>query len=80
MKDRKIKPVSFSLVSEYDSRLLAYATATERGNFSQYIKRLIDEDMRGVSTSDNFNYPIEVKTKRMPLKEEVDKEAMEGFL
>lgn len=80
MKDRKIKPVSFSLVSEYDSRLLTYATAAERGNFSQYIKRLIDEDMRGASTSDKFNFPIEVKTKRMPLKEEVDREAMEGFL
>ncbi len=80
MKDRKIKPVSFSHVSEYDSRLLAYAESKERGNFSQYVKRLIDEDMSGVSTSDNFNSPIEVKTKRNSLKEEIDREAMGGFL
>lgn len=44
---RKVKTISFSLVSEYDSRLLEYAERAERGSFSKYVKRLIDDDMRG---------------------------------
>lgn len=43
---RKVKTISFSLVSEYDSRLLEYAERAERGSFSKYVKRLIDDDMR----------------------------------
>lgn len=44
---RKVKTISFSFVSEYDSRLLEYAEKAERGSFSKYIKRLIDNDMHG---------------------------------
>lgn len=46
---RKVKTVSFSRTSEYDAQLLAYAEQTERGAFSQYVKRLIYDDMRKVA-------------------------------
>lgn len=78
MKDRKIKPVSFSLVSEYDSRLLVYATAAGRGNFSQYIKRLIDEDMRGVQRATPMYAPVQEYKDPVPTNEDAD--AMSGFL
>lgn len=78
MKVRKIQPVSFSLVSEYDSRLLAYATAAERGNFSQYVKRLIDEDMRGVQQTAPMYAPTQGHVEPKPTNEDAD--AMSGFL
>lgn len=46
---RKVKTVSFSRTSEYDAKLLAYAEQAERGAFSQYVKRLIYDDMRKVA-------------------------------
>ncbi len=71
---RKIKPVSFNKVSEYDAKLLKYAEAKERGNFSQYIKRLIDADM-------NRNpMPASTQVHVEPKREDEDAEAMSGFL
>ncbi|MGG0644300.1 hypothetical protein ABE021_10190 [Sporosarcina gallistercoris] len=71
---RKVKTVSFSLVSEYDTRLLTYAEADERGNFSQYVKRLIDADMSKTPIYAQVQEHIETK----PTDEDAD--AMSGFL
>lgn len=71
---RKIKPVSFNKVSEYDSRLLAYAESKERGNFSQYVKRLIDADMNKTP----MYAPAQEYKEPVPTNE--DAEAMSGFL
>lgn len=48
---RKIGQVSFNLRSAYESRLYAHATKTEHGEFSKYVKRLIDRDLRAEDTS-----------------------------
>jgi hypothetical protein len=42
---RKIGQVSFNLRDGYESRLYAHASKTEHGEFSKYIKRLIERDM-----------------------------------
>lgn len=47
---RKIGQVSFNLRSAYESRLYAHATKTEHGEFSKYVKRLIDRDLRAEDT------------------------------
>ncbi|GKV67285.1 MULTISPECIES: hypothetical protein [unclassified Sporosarcina] len=52
---RKIKTVSFSLVSEHDAALLEYAEDEKRGNFSQYVKRLIAHDMKSTQRSIEWN-------------------------
>lgn len=52
MSSRKNKPVSFNLKDEFDLKLLEHAelinplTGKAR-NFSKYVKRLIEEDMKG---------------------------------
>ncbi|MCM3600613.1 hypothetical protein M3175_07710 [Robertmurraya korlensis] len=43
MKERDIKPVSFSLQDPFESELLSFAT--DQGKFSKYVKRLIWRDM-----------------------------------
>lgn len=72
---RRIKPVSFSLVSEYDARLLEYAEDPARGNFSQYVKRLIDADMNKTAQS-----VAAVPVRPAPVIEKDDVDAMSGFL
>ena len=77
---RKVKTISFSLVSEYDSRLLEYAERAERGSFSKYVKRLIDDDMRG---GQRVDVPmVEISPVINPVEDPVDDEAdaMSGFL
>lgn len=77
---RKVKTISFSLVSEYDSRLLEYAERAERGSFSKYVKRLIDDDMRGgqrVDVQIAEVAPVNVQVDD-PVDDEAD--AMSGFL
>lgn len=71
---RKIKPVSFNKVSEYDAKLLAYAEDEKRGNFSQYVKRLIDADMNKLP----IQMPTQVYKEPEPTNEDAD--AMSGFL
>lgn len=74
---RKVKTVSFSLVSEYDSQLLEYAERDARGSFSKYIKRLIDDDMRG---GKRIAAPVHsVQYVEVPEADD-DEEAMSGFL
>ena len=49
-KDRKLKPVSFSLKDEFEVDLLNHAEKEYNGkkrDFSKYVKRLIADDMRG---------------------------------
>ena len=76
--NRKNKPVSFNLKDELDLELLAHAEMVnpltgKARNFSKYVKRLIEEDMKGgdhnretenakshVSTEKDF-YTIEIK-------------------
>lgn len=48
---RKTGQVSFNLRSAYESRLYAHATKTEHGEFSKYVKRLIDRDLRAEDAS-----------------------------
>ena len=55
---RKIGQVSFNLRDGYESRLYAHASKTEHGEFSKYIKRLIERDMTQVVT----RVPTEVIT------------------
>lgn len=77
---RKVKTISFSLVSEYDSRLLEYAERAERGSFSKYVKRLIDDDMRDskhVDVQIAEVAPVNVQVDN-PVDDEAD--AMSGFL
>lgn len=71
---RKVKTISFSLISEYDTRLLDHAQKPERGSFSKYIKRLIDDDMRGARQVIQHAPAFE------PVIEDSDKEDMSGFL
>ncbi len=47
---RKIGQVSFNLRDGYESRLYAHASKTEHGEFSKYIKRLIERDMSQSTT------------------------------
>lgn len=47
---RKIGQVSFNLRDGYESRLYSHASKTEHGEFSKYIKRLIERDMTQVIT------------------------------
>lgn len=55
---RKIGQVSFNLRDGFESRLYAHASKTEHGEFSKYIKRLIERDMSQVVT----RVPAEVIT------------------
>jgi hypothetical protein len=43
MKERDIKPVSFSLQDPFESELLSHAAG--QGKFSKYVKRLIWRDL-----------------------------------
>lgn len=55
---RKIGQVSFNLRDGYESRLYAHASKPEHGEFSKYVKRLIERDMTQVVT----RVPTEVIT------------------
>lgn len=51
MTERRVGQVSFNLRSAYESRLYEHATKTEHGEFSKYVKRLIDRDLRAEDAS-----------------------------
>ncbi|EGQ21294.1 hypothetical protein HMPREF9372_3331 [Sporosarcina newyorkensis 2681] len=78
--NRKTKTISFNLVSEYDSRLLEFAEREERGSFSKYIKRLIDNDMRGGNRQIAESQIITDQVQREPEIQADDSDAMSGFL
>lgn len=48
---RKVGQVSFNLRSAYECGLYAHATKSEHGEFSKYVKRLIDRDLRAEDAS-----------------------------
>lgn len=56
MKTRHNGQVSFNLRSGYEKRLYEHAYKPEHGEFSKYIKRLIERDINGVAAS--FNTPV----------------------
>lgn len=47
MKERHIGQVSFNLLDEYEKGLWVFANQDKHGKFSQYIKRLIEQDRNG---------------------------------
>lgn len=47
MKDRHIGQVSFNLMDGYEKELFKYAYKEEHGEFSKYVKRLIERDREG---------------------------------
>ncbi|SER86951.1 hypothetical protein SAMN05518872_102412 [Psychrobacillus sp. OK032] len=55
-KTRHNGQVSFNLRSLYERRLYEHAYKPEHGEFSKYIKRLIERDINGVAAS--FNAPV----------------------
>lgn len=42
--DRVIKPISYSLIDSHERAMLRHIA--KQGNYSRYIKRLIDKDMQ----------------------------------
>jgi len=76
-ENRKNKPVSFNLKDEFDLELLAHAEQVnpltgKARNFSKYVKRLIEDDMKGGSqrkveddkphvNPDKYFYTMEIK-------------------
>lgn len=77
---RKVKTISFSLVSEYDSRLLEYAERAERGSFSKYVKRLIDDDMRGGPRVELPIVEVATLSTQVDNSADEDMDTMSGFL
>lgn len=49
MTERRVGQVSFNLRSGYERRLYEHANKTEHGEFSKYVKRLIDRDLNGLA-------------------------------
>lgn len=74
-KDRHVGQISFNLRDCYEKELFNHAYKAEHGEFSKYIKRLIDRDRESdkvISTSNN--HPT------TPNNSEEDVIAAEGFL
>lgn len=85
--NRKIKPVSFSLIDERDVKRLEHAERInpltgKPQNFGRYIKELIDDDMRGINRhGGNLNaMPVFIETKDDDRVDDYTMEAMNGFL
>lgn len=90
-KIRETKSVYFSLLEPFDVELLEHAmqmnpiTGKER-NFSKYVRRLIEEDMRratqGGNSPNTNGYEVIDSPKRAPMEEyTLDvKNAMSSFL
>lgn len=64
-KVRQVGQVSFSMRSGYEKRLYEHAHKPEHGDFSNYVKRLIDRDMSGVANT--F-----MRTQTEPFADEID--------
>jgi len=63
--------VSFNLKSRYEKRLHEHAYKPEHGEFSKYIKRLIERDLNGIVPV--VNTPVAVGI-------EIDDDDVGGFL
>ena len=75
-KNRKLKAVSFNIEDEYEEKLLEYVESIK--NFSGYVKRLINDDMRGLGSS-MVSFVPKMDSIRDEYSEE-DREAMSSFL
>ena len=80
-KKREVIQSSFNMLDEYERELWEWATKSEHGSHSQYVKRLIAQD-RERHTSNNV--VIERFAKLIDYVEPVDvnenKEAAKGFI
>lgn len=79
---RKTKSISFDLTDEYEVELMEYAENQGR-YFSRYIKRLIDQDRKGILNQPAVNSPKPEQTHNIINTLEVsddDKEYMSNFL
>lgn len=74
-KKRKLKAVSFSLDDEYENGLFNYIDKMK--NFSGYVKRLIDKDMRSLDIGLVHHVP-EANITEYDISNE-DREAMSSF-
>lgn len=82
---RKNKPVSFNINDEHDLALLQHAEQTnpltgKPRNFSKYVKRLIEEDMKRPLQSEikiDRNEPIIIEEETYSIE---TKEAMNSFI
>ncbi|MEK4025757.1 hypothetical protein [Sporosarcina sp. FSL W7-1283] len=81
-KTRQPKSVSFNLTSIYEVGLLNYAEDPKHGDFSKYIKRLIDRDMREGDRQENFTVQQTAATQvhTEPEMQTEDSDIMSGFL
>ncbi len=61
---RKNKSTSFKTDDSYEAKLLTWAEADERGDYSKYIKRLISRDMEGLKTSAVHTVTVEGVSKK----------------
>lgn len=68
--DRVVKSISFKTSDKWEAELLEHCK--EFGNFSNYVKRLIQRDKDGIQQ------PIAEKTQTTPIADD-DKNAMETF-
>ena len=73
-ESRKIKPVSFNVRDEYENGLLQFVKSK---NFSRYIKRLIEDDMKKLNSGQVHNAPNTTTVEDNHSYEE--KEAMSSF-
>ncbi|MFJ8459196.1 hypothetical protein ACIQ57_08695 [Lysinibacillus xylanilyticus] len=81
---RKNKPVSFNITEQHELALLKHAEKitplTEKGNFSKFVKRLIEEDMKRGSGNEiriDRNEPIMHEEESYSIE---TKEAMNSFI
>ncbi|MDX1769906.1 MAG: hypothetical protein R3328_00125 [Planococcaceae bacterium] len=81
---RTNKTVSFNLTDEFDLKLLEHAEqvnplSNKKRNFSKYVKRLIEEDMKGGSQQKTENHKPHVNPDKSFYTMEI-KEAQGSFL
>lgn len=75
-KNRKLKAVSFNMDDKFEEGLLEYVETIK--NFSGYVKRLINDDMRGMGGG-MVHFVPKMNGIRDEYSDE-DKEAMSSFL
>lgn len=73
--NRKLKAVSFNIEDEYEEKLLEHVNSIK--NFSGYVKRLINDDMRGLGQ--NILQFVPNKDEIRDEYSNEDKEAMSSF-
>lgn len=75
---RKCKSISFDTGDEIEEILLQHAE--RKGNFSRYVKRLIEKDMNGWRVSEGFIVDTEIDEMELETEEENDEDVLNGFI